>query len=39
VRADRPGGRLTISEGKVVHIDMLAAADSLDDLDLTILGD
>jgi RNA polymerase sigma-70 factor (ECF subfamily) len=29
----------TIREGKVVHIDMLAASDSLDDLDLTILGD
>ena len=27
----------TISDGKVVHIDMLAATDSLDDLDLTIL--
>jgi hypothetical protein len=30
---------LTISGGKIVHIDMLAAADSLDDLDLTILDD
>ena len=29
----------TISDGKVVHIDMLAAEDSLDDLDLTILDD
>ncbi len=29
----------TISDGKVVHIDMLAAADSLADLDLTILED
>jgi hypothetical protein len=28
-----------IRHGKVVHIDMLAAADSLDDLDLTILDD
>jgi RNA polymerase sigma factor (sigma-70 family) len=28
----------TISSGKIVHIDMLAASDSLDDLDLTILG-
>jgi RNA polymerase sigma-70 factor (ECF subfamily) len=27
----------TISGGKVVHIDMLAATDRLDDLDLTIL--
>jgi len=27
----------TISDGKVVHIDMLAATDRLDDLDLTIL--
>ena len=37
------GGRLkvawdfTIRDGKVVHIDMLAAPDSLDDLDLTVL--
>lgn len=37
------GGRLkvawdfTIRDGKVVHIDMLAARDSLDELDLTIL--
>ena len=30
---------LTISHGKIVHIDMLAASDSLDDLDLTILDD
>jgi len=30
---------LTISDGKIVHIDMLAAPDSLDDLDLTILDD
>ncbi len=29
----------TISDGKIVHIDMLAAPDSLDDLDLTILAD
>jgi RNA polymerase sigma factor (sigma-70 family) len=29
----------TISDGKVVHIDMLAADDSLDDLDVTILED
>jgi RNA polymerase sigma-70 factor (ECF subfamily) len=28
----------TISHGKIVHIDMLAAPDSLDDLDLTILN-
>jgi RNA polymerase sigma-70 factor (ECF subfamily) len=28
---------LTISHGKIVHIDMLAAGDSLDDLDLTVL--
>jgi hypothetical protein len=28
---------LTISDGRIVHIDMLAAPDSLDDLDLTIL--
>ena len=28
-----------ISDGKVVHIDMLAADDSLDDLDVTILDD
>jgi hypothetical protein len=40
-----PGGRpkvamdFTISDGKVVHIDMLAAEDSLDGLDLTILDD
>ena len=27
----------TIRDGKVVHIDMLAASDTLDDLDLTIL--
>jgi RNA polymerase sigma factor (sigma-70 family) len=27
----------TIKDGKVVHIDMLAASDTLDDLDLTIL--
>jgi RNA polymerase sigma-70 factor (ECF subfamily) len=39
------GGRLkvawdfTIRRGKIVHIDMLAAPDSLDDLDLTILDD
>jgi RNA polymerase sigma factor (sigma-70 family) len=30
---------LTISDGRIVHIDMLAARDSLDDLDLTILDD
>jgi RNA polymerase sigma-70 factor (ECF subfamily) len=29
----------TIRHGKIVHIDMLAAPESLDDLDLTILGD
>jgi RNA polymerase sigma factor (sigma-70 family) len=29
----------TIRDGKIVHIDMLAASDTLDDLDLTILGD
>jgi RNA polymerase sigma-70 factor, ECF subfamily len=29
----------TISDGKVVHIDMLAADDSLDDLDVTILDE
>jgi RNA polymerase sigma factor (sigma-70 family) len=29
----------TISHGKIVHIDMLAARDSLDDLDLAILDD
>ncbi|MGH8986145.1 MAG: hypothetical protein ACRDY6_20060 [Acidimicrobiia bacterium] len=29
----------TIRRGKIVHIDMLAAPDSLDDLDLTILDD
>ena len=28
---------LTIRDGKVVHIDMLAEADTLDALDLTIL--
>jgi hypothetical protein len=28
---------LTIERNKIVHIDMLAAPDSLDDLDLTIL--
>jgi RNA polymerase sigma-70 factor (ECF subfamily) len=28
----------TISHGKIVHIDMLAARDALNDLDLTILG-
>jgi hypothetical protein len=28
---------LTISDGRIVHIDMLAAPDSVDDLDLTIL--
>jgi len=27
----------TIEDGKVVHIDMLAAGETLDDLDLTIL--
>ena len=37
------GGRLkvawdfTISDGKIAHIDMLAAPESLDDLDLTVL--
>ncbi len=30
---------LTISDGRIIHIDMLAAPDSLDDLDLTILDD
>ncbi len=30
---------LTISHGKILHIDMLAASDSLDHLDLTILDD
>jgi hypothetical protein len=30
---------LTISHGAIVHIDMLAARDSLDGLDLTILDD
>jgi RNA polymerase sigma factor (sigma-70 family) len=30
---------LTISDGRIVHIDMLAAPDSLDDLDVTILDD
>jgi hypothetical protein len=30
---------LTISHGKIVHIDMLAASDSLDDLDLAVLDD
>jgi hypothetical protein len=30
---------LTISHGKIVHIDTLAAPHSLDDLDLTILDD
>ncbi len=30
---------LAISRGKIVHIDMLAAGDSLGDLDLTILDD
>jgi RNA polymerase sigma factor (sigma-70 family) len=30
---------LTIRDGRIVHIDMLAAGDSLDDLDLTILDD
>jgi RNA polymerase sigma factor (sigma-70 family) len=30
---------LTISDGRIVHIDMLAARDSLDDLDLAILDD
>jgi RNA polymerase sigma factor (sigma-70 family) len=29
----------TIRDGKIVHIDMLAASDTLDDLDLTILDD
>jgi hypothetical protein len=29
----------TISDGKVVHIDMLAADDSLDELDVTIFDD
>jgi hypothetical protein len=39
------GGRLkvvwdyTIERGKIVHIDMLAAPDSLNDLDVTILED
>ena len=27
----------TISDGKIVHIDMLAASDSLDRIDLTVL--
>jgi RNA polymerase sigma factor (sigma-70 family) len=30
---------LTIRDGRIVHIDMLAAPDSLDDLDVTILDD
>ena len=30
---------LTISHGKIVHIDMLAARGSLDDLDLAVLDD
>ena len=30
---------LTISRGKIVHIDMLAASDGLDDLDLAVLDD
>ena len=30
---------ITISDGKILHIDMLAADDSLDGLDLTILDD
>jgi RNA polymerase sigma factor (sigma-70 family) len=30
---------LTIENGKIVHIDMLAAPDTLDDLDLTVLDD
>jgi RNA polymerase sigma factor (sigma-70 family) len=30
---------LTISHGRIVHIDMLAASDSLDDLDLALLDD
>jgi RNA polymerase sigma-70 factor (ECF subfamily) len=30
---------LTISHGRIVHIDMLAARDSLDGLDLTVLDD
>jgi RNA polymerase sigma-70 factor, ECF subfamily len=29
----------TIRDGKIVHIDMLAASDTLDSLDLTILDD
>jgi hypothetical protein len=29
----------TIEDGKVVHIDMLAAPDSLDRLDLTIVDE
>jgi RNA polymerase sigma factor (sigma-70 family) len=29
----------TIRDGKIVHIDMLAASDTLDDLDLTILDE
>jgi hypothetical protein len=28
----------TINRGRILHIDMLAASDSLDDLDLTVLG-
>jgi hypothetical protein len=32
-----PSGSFTIRHGKVAHIDMLAAADGLNDLDLTIL--
>jgi hypothetical protein len=28
----------TIRRGRIVHIDMLAASDSLDDLDRTVLG-
>jgi RNA polymerase sigma-70 factor, ECF subfamily len=30
---------LTVSDGKIVHIEMLAAGGSLDDLDLTLLDD
>jgi hypothetical protein len=30
---------LTISHGRIVHIDMLAARDSLDGLELTVLAD
>ena len=40
-----PGGQsrvvwdFTIAQGKVVHIDMIAGADSLNELDLVIFDD